>query len=188
VNWLDFALVVIFALSVLGGLLHGFARVGIGFIATLVALMCGLWFYGTPASFLLPYMSHKGFANFLGFAVVFVSVVLAGALVSKLLALLFRWAGLTWLDRLLGAGFGVLRGLIFAVALVLALLAFSPEPPPPSVVNSRFAPYIVDAAQICASFAPYEVREGVRESYEKAKEIWEDLLDEGVRKLRERQV
>lgn len=184
-NWLDIVLAAVFALSILGGLVKGFAKVGIGFIATILALVCGLWFYGTAGYYFLPYVSHKGIANFLGFLVVFFLVVLAGALAGMLLGLLFKWAGLTWLDRLLGGAFGVLRGFVFAIALVLALLAFTPEPPPRSVVESKVAPYIVDAARICAAAAPHEVKEGVRSSCEKVKEIWSKMLKQAPRKLPE---
>jgi membrane protein required for colicin V production len=134
VNWLDIVLILVFGLSIAGGVVKGFAKVGIGFLATILALLCGLWFYGAAGSFLLPYVSHKGIANFAGFLMVFLVVVLLGALTGKLLALLFKWTGLTWLDRLLGGAFGILRGLVFAIALVVALLAFSPNRPPRSVV------------------------------------------------------
>jgi membrane protein required for colicin V production len=188
VNWLDIVLAIVFALSVLGGLVKGFAKVGIGFLATVLALFCGLWFYGAVGYYFLPYVSHKGIANFIGFLVIFLLVVLLGALAGMLLSLLFRWAGLTWLDRLLGGAFGILRGFVFAVALVLALLAFTPNPPPRSVVESRVAPYIVDAAEICASLAPHEVKEGVRESYEKVKKIWSEVLEKAPPRLREHSI
>lgn len=181
-NWLDIVLVIVFALSILGGLVKGFAKVGIGFIAALLGLLCGLWFYGTAGSFLLPYVSHKGIANFVGFLLVFCGIILLGALVSKLLGLLFKWAGLTWLDRLLGGVFGVLRALVIAIALVVALLAFSAKPPPRSLVESRIAPYVIDAAHICAALAPREVKDGVRESYERVKEAWSQALEKGTRR------
>lgn len=187
-NWLDIVLAIVFALSVLGGLAKGFARVGIGFLAALLGLFCGLWFYGAAGYYFLPYVSHKGIANFIGFLLVFFTFVVLGALTGKLLGLLFKWVGLSWLDRLLGAAFGALRGLVFAIALVLALMAFAPEPPPRSVVESRAAPYLIGAAEMCASLAPHEVREGVRASYDRVREIWEDLLRKGKHKLREQEI
>ncbi len=175
-NWLDFVLLLILGLSAVGGLAKGFARLVIGFLAAVAGFLCGLWFYGSAGRFLLPYVSHRGVANFIGFFLIFLGVVLLGALVGKLLGLLLKWAGLSWLDRLMGGVFGLLRGLVFAVALVLALLAFTPNPPPRSVVNSRIAPYVIDAAHICANLAPREVRDGARQSYEKVKEAWAEMI------------
>lgn len=181
-NWLDIVLVAVLALSVLGGAAAGFAKVGIGFAAAVAGFFCGLWFYGAAGSFFLPYVSHKGIAGFLGFALVFLAFAIAGAIIGKLLGTLFKWTGLSWLDRILGAAFGLVRGLVIAVAIVVALMAFAPTRPPRSVVNSRFAPYVAGVAQMCASLAPREVKDGVYESYERLKKVWSETVDKGLRK------
>ena len=176
-NWLDIVLIVIFAVSVVSGVAKGFARQVIGLAAAVAGFLCGLWFYGSAGSFLLPYVSHKGIANFLGFVLIFVAFLILGALVGKLLSVLLKWVGLSWLDRLLGGVFGLVRGLIIAIALVLALLAFWPPPPPRALVGSRVAPYVIDAAHACAYLAPRDVREGVQDSYAKVKEAWGQFLE-----------
>jgi membrane protein required for colicin V production len=176
-NWLDIVLVLIFAVSFASGLAKGFAKLAVGLFCAIAGFLCALWFYGAAGSFLLPYVSHGGIANFIGFLAIFVGILLVGALTGKLLSIVFKWAGLSWLDRLLGGVFGLLRGLVLAIALVLALLAFSPKPPPQSVVGSRLAPYMIDTARICAHLAPREVREAVLDSYEKVRQAWEELLE-----------
>ncbi|MCS6952466.1 MAG: CvpA family protein [Bryobacterales bacterium] len=182
-NWLDIALAALLTLSVIGGCFKGFAKVGIGFLATIAGLLGGLWFYGVAGSFLLPYVSHRGFANFVGFLLVFALITALGGVAGFLLGILFKWTGLSWLDRLLGGVFGLLRAGVAATALVLALMAFTPKPPPRAVVHSRLAPYVVDAARLCAGLAPYEVKQAVRENYIKVREAWEDA----VRKYRRQQ-
>ncbi len=176
-NWLDPALVLIFAVSIVVGLAKGFAREAIGLAAAVAGFLCALWFYGAAGSFLLPYVSHRGIANFIGFLLIVTGFLAAGALVAKLLSVLLKWAGFSWLDRLLGGVFGLVRGLVVAIALVLALLAFTPKPPPRAVVESRIAPYVIDAAHVCAYLAPREVREGVSDSYAKVKDAWAEFLE-----------
>jgi membrane protein required for colicin V production len=184
VNWLDIVLVLVFIASVASGFVKGFAKLAVGLAAAIAGLLCALWFYGSAGSFLLPYVSHRGIANFLGFAAIFLLFVIVGGIIGKVLGMLFKWAGLSWLDRLLGSVFGLLRGLLLGVALVLALLAFSPKPPPQSVVRSRFAPYLIDTARVCAHLAPREVRDAALESYEQVKQVWEGLVKK-VRGARE---
>jgi membrane protein required for colicin V production len=93
-------------------------------------------------------------------------------------------AGLSFVDRLLGAGFGVVRGLLIAIALVLALLAFTPGKSPPSaVVHSKVAPYVIDAARVAAAVAPHELKDGFRKSYAQVKTIWGNALKKGIRGL-----
>ncbi len=107
---------------------------------------------------------------------VFIACLVAGALLSKALATLFRWVGLGWLDRLAGAGFGFLRGTVVAIAVVLAVVAFAPRKPPKSVVRSYYAPYLIEAANVCVAMAPREVKDGFYESYAKVKDLWADAV------------
>lgn len=175
-NWLDFVLIAVVAASLAEGVAKGFARVGVGLVAAVFGVLFGIWFYGTVGYFLLPYVSSKAIANFIGFLVVFVIFLIAGALLGKLLALLFKWAGLTWVDRSLGAVFGFVRGLVIGVALVLVLVAFSPKPPSQAVVKSHFAPYLIGVSYVCAEIAPKELKDGFLASYEKVKVLWAEAM------------
>ncbi len=47
-----------------------------------LGFVLGLWFYGWAGGFLAPYLSSRQAANFAGFILVFIGVLLAGALVS----------------------------------------------------------------------------------------------------------
>jgi membrane protein required for colicin V production len=148
------------------------------------ALVLAIWFYGTAGSFLLPYVSSPGIANFCGFLIVFCGVLILGAFLGRVLGRLMRVAGLSWVDRLLGAGFGLVRGLLVSIAVVLALLAFTPgKSPPNAVVHSRVAPYVIDAARVCATVAPHELKDGFHKSYEQVKTIWGNALKKGIRGL-----
>ena len=175
-NWLDILLRILIGTSVVSSILRGFLRECISLLAVLVGLVCGLWLYGSAGAFLLPFVSSKGIANFCGFFLVFGGIVLLGALTGTLLSKMLKWAGLSWLDRILGAAFGFLRGLVMATAVVLAILAFPALPPARAVVESRMAPYLIEAAHIFAAMAPRELKEGFRESYEQVQKIWADAL------------
>ncbi|MBI4874676.1 MAG: CvpA family protein [Acidobacteria bacterium] len=179
-NWLDIVLAIVLCGSMMAGFLRGIARAGVGIAATVIGLILGIWFYGSAGAFFLPYLSSRGLANFAGFLVVFFGILLLGSLVGWLISKLLKWAGLGWLDRLLGAAFGFLRGLLISIALVLALLAFAPKPPPQSVVQSRLAPYVIDAARVLVSIAPRELRDGFESSYERVKSIWRETLEKSA--------
>src|SRR5262249_46602790 len=108
---------------------------------------------------------------------------LLGALVGALIGRFLKVTGLSIFDHALGAGFGLARGVLIAVALIMGIMAFSPSGPPRSVVQSRTAPYVIDAARLIASIAPHELREGFRKTYTQVKSAWEKTLDNGVHKL-----
>jgi membrane protein required for colicin V production len=188
-NWLDIVLVLLVLISLISALKKGFSREVVGLIAAIVGLLCGLWFYGSVGGFLRPYVSSPAIANFCGFFLVFCGILILGAIVGALLSKLLKVAGLSWFDRVLGASFGLVRGLLLAIALVLAIVAFTPgEKPPRSVIRSRLAPYLIDASHVVANLAPRELREGFKKHYDRVKSIWDDAMKKGVRNLPEAEV
>jgi len=177
VNLLDILLVIVVGTSVVTGFLAGFARVGIGFIATVSGVLFGFWFYWIPADWLHKRVtSSVALSSLLGFFAVFFAFVILGALIGKLLSKLFKWTGLSWLDRLMGAVFGFARGGLIAVAFVAVLLAFSTKPLPNWMVDSKLLPYAIDASDLCAAVAPRAVKDAFRESMRDVQKLWDEQL------------
>lgn len=175
-NLLDILLVLIVGASVITGWLAGFARVGIGFLATVCGLLFGFWFYGIPAEWFHHHISSVALSNVLGFLSVMAVFHIAGALIGKLLATLFKWTGLSWLDRLMGGAFGFARGALIAIALVAVLMAFTPRPTPNWMVDSQLLPYAIDASNMCAALAPRAIKDAFRESMDDIRKAWDDQL------------
>jgi membrane protein required for colicin V production len=186
VSLLDLLLGLIVISSVIAGFSAGFARVGIGFCAAIAGIVFGFWFYATPAAWIHKHLSSETVSNVLGFLVVLWAVLLVGALVAKVFSALFKWTGLSWLNRLLGAAFGVVRGALIGVAFVAILLAFSPKPLPNWMVNSQLLPYAIDASDICASIAPAALKDAFREGMQEIRKDWEEQLNKAKRKKRDR--
>lgn len=183
-NWLDIVLLILTAGSVVMAVRKGLSREIVGIVTLIAALLLGTWFYGSAGAYVEPYVSSRSVANFAGFMAVFFGVLIAGALVAWLLNRFMKAAGLSFLDRALGAAFGLLRGVLISVAVVMAIMAFVPgRQPPAAVVESRLAPYMVDAARVCAAMAPYELRQGFRQSYQEVKNTWNKALRKGMEAL-----
>jgi len=171
-NWLDLLLLIVIGTSMLTGLAAGFARVGVGFIAMIVGLFGGFWFYGIVAAYVFDYVNSRAIANLIGFFVIFFGVMIMGAIIGRILAKFFKWVGLSWLDRLLGGAFGLVRGLVIAAGMVTVLLAFAPSPPPASVVDSKLLPYVINVSQIFAALTPREIKDSFYTTKEKVKAAW----------------
>jgi membrane protein required for colicin V production len=176
VSLLDLILVVMVGLSVFTGFMAGFARAGIGFFATIAGIVFGFWFYGIPAASIQRYIGSPMVANVLGFFVVFLVFAAAGGLLGKLLSKLFKWTGLSWFDKLLGGGFGLVRGALIAVAFVAMLMAFTPRPLPTYMVDSQLLPYAIAGADVCAAMAPRAVTDAFRESVAEIRKVWDEQV------------
>jgi membrane protein required for colicin V production len=173
-NWLDIVFAIVLIASVLEGLKKGFARTALGLAAVIVGLVGGLWFYGSVGALFGTHVGKTG-ANVLGFLIIFVGVILVGALLGALIARLLKMVHLSWLDRLAGGAFGVLRGALVCAVIVAVMMAFSSQPPPGPVANSRLAPYVMGTARIMVYAAPHEFSEGFHRSYDKLRALWDDV-------------
>ena len=169
---MDLLLALVIASSVLAGFASGFARAGVGFAAMIFGMFAGFWFYGIVAAYVIDYVSSQALANLIGFFVILAGVMLAGAITGRILAKFFKWVGLSWLDRLLGAAFGVVRGFVIAAAMATVLLAFSPSPPPRSVVDSKILPYVINVSDVLAALTPREIKDSFYATKDKVKAVW----------------
>ena len=176
-NWLDYVFLAILLCSVLMSARKGFSREIIGLGAALLALVLGMWFYGLAGSFLLPYVSSVRVANLIGFLLVVFAVMLLGGMLGWIVNRFLRTIGLSFFDRLLGAAFGLVRGLLIAIALLTAYMAFGPEVDSKtvstSVLHSRIAPYILEASHFVVAIAPMELKSSFSKQYAQVKSLLE---------------
>lgn len=171
-NWLDILLLILLAVFVFEGVRQGFARLAIGMVSTVVGLLLAGWFYGTAAALLAPYLSSKALANVGGFLLIFFGIQLGGALLGWGLATLFKWTGLSWLDRGLGALLGAVKTALVGIVLVMILTAFPLKPIPDSIAHSKAAPYLIEASNILVYLCPRELRDGFTATYDRVRDLW----------------
>lgn len=119
----DWALLAVLAVSVLVGVVRGFVFEVLSLAGWIVAWFAAQW--GSPLLGPQLPVGAPGSALNAGaaFALAFVAALVAWALLARLVRLLIHATPLSVPDRLLGAGFGALRGgvLLLALATVVAL-------------------------------------------------------------------
>jgi membrane protein required for colicin V production len=171
-NWFDVLLVLIILWSALMGIRAGLARVVVGFIATVVGLFAGFWFYRMVAAQLSPWVPAATFANVLGFLIIFAGALILGSVVSSILGRVFKWFGLSWFDHFLGGVAGFLRGALVVAAVVDMTVAFSPSPAPEILEHSQVLPYASEVSTWLLNMAPRELRDAFTEQMDNLKQFW----------------
>lgn len=96
-----------------------------------------------------------------GFALVMFAVLVAFALGRQLLKLLLRAVGLGALDRLLGAGFGVMRGVLIVLAGVL-IAGMTALPKAAWWREATLAPPLETAVIAAKPWLPREIAKRIR--------------------------
>ncbi|GAB3360377.1 CvpA family protein [Lysobacter tyrosinilyticus] len=118
---LDWVLLLIVGVSGLLGLLRGMIGVVMSLVAWLLAGLAAYLFGGDVGRSLVS-DGQLGWGEYLaGYALSFVVVWIAVALVGLLVRRMAQEAGLSGVDRLFGFGFGLVRGVFLACVLVLML-------------------------------------------------------------------
>jgi membrane protein required for colicin V production len=117
----DYAVLAIVGLSVLFGLMRGFVREVLSLAAWIAAFMVANLLAGEVASLLPQSFATPELRLLVGFMAVFVLVLVAMSVLAILGSKLVKSAGLAVEDRALGGVFGLARGAL--VVLVLVLLA-----------------------------------------------------------------
>jgi len=116
---LDWIFLTVLAASLLVGAWRGLVFELLSLAGWVLAFFAAQWFAGDVGAWLPMGQADAAWRHVAGFALVFVGVVFACGLVAWLLKKLIEAVGLRPADRALGALFGVLRGLVLLLAVVL---------------------------------------------------------------------
>lgn len=149
---IDWVIVGVTALSVLVGIWRGLVREVVSLAGWVAAFILAAWL-GTDVAGLLPASWSELTRLVAGHGLVFIGVLMLSALVGWLVGRLVRAIGLGGLDRLLGAGFGFLRGAL-VVALFVIVGSLTALPNSAAWRESVILPWVVSALQGARPWLP----------------------------------
>ena len=127
-------------MSLILGLFRGLVREVLALSAWVLAGWL-TWCYGaTLGNYLMAWLNTERLSYFAGLGVMFISSLIAFTLISRVAYKQFRISGLTAMNRILGAIFGIARG-VFVSTLLLLGAQFSPATEANWYRNSELVPY-----------------------------------------------
>ena len=160
IAWIDVVIISLIALSAILSLFRGFVKEALALISWLVALWVAMAFYEEFAVWLSQWITVPSAQKVTAFGVLFVCVLLLGAMVNYLAGKLVDKTGLTGTDKMLGVVFGVARGAVIVAILVL-LAGLTPLPQDPWWQDSQFLGYFEDLAVWMRDFLPSEIADNI---------------------------
>lgn len=170
-NILDWVVLVIVVSSVISSILKGFVREAISLGAVILGLLLASWFYPQAASLVLPYVKTQEIASFVGFALIFLGILLAGGLIRLIVTRFLRVVDLQWFDRLLGAAFGFVRGWLVGSVIFLGLTAFPVQLD--AIQHSTLGPYLLLSARVLVEVTPASLKQQFLDGYMEVRKLWE---------------
>lgn len=120
-NGFDFAIIGVVALSGLFAFVRGIIREIIALATWVVGFIAAIAYAGTVAGLFNWLNVAPVVRQAIAFGLILLVVMIAGAVLARSLASVVRAIGLGFMDRMLGAIFGVARG--FIIVVIFALVA-----------------------------------------------------------------
>lgn len=123
-NPLDWILAVTLTISTVTAFMRGLILSVISLVGLLAGVLAAAFYAPRVSPYLLRWVGSAAFARVAAFVLILVTVYLAAALLGRLLRGAFSAVGLGFFDRLAGAAFGFLRGVLLLAALMLPLAPY----------------------------------------------------------------
>jgi membrane protein required for colicin V production len=171
-TYFDILFTGIILISTISALFKGLVREIISLAALILGFILAVFFYPIPSAKLLEFCRTESIANLLGFLSIFLGCILLGAITTFIVNRFVKAASLKWVDRLMGAIFGVLRGWIISSILVVAIIAFPIRDN--LMAHSALAPYLLAGARILVHMTPKALTEKFNEQYQKVLKTWNE--------------
>jgi membrane protein required for colicin V production len=158
-TYFDWFLIVVVTISTLAALRRGFISVLFSLGGLVVGILVASWNYLTVANSLHRVIVSFALAEVVAFVLIAVVVIVVFSVVATVLRKTVKAIGLGFVDRLLGAAFGLLRGLLIGVAALMAVTAFVPQTG--WVQDSQLAPYFLRGVHAVSFVVPQHFQDQI---------------------------
>jgi len=159
-NWLDIVIVLIVAFFAATAFSAGLIRELVTLVSAVVGIVVAGLFYDDLARDVLVFIDNKDTANIVAFLMLLGAIYLAGQLIAIMLKQVTAILLLGWADRLGGALFGLLKGLVVVEVLLIAFITFDVGLDD-AIDDSGLASVFLDAIPVLLLILPNEFEQAV---------------------------
>lgn len=159
VNYIDIILLIVWLIAIIEGIVKGLIKQIFGILALILACYCSYRFSGFAAEKLSLWFDWQGNGvTIVAFVVTFLVVLLGVSLLGHLLDRIARLALLGWLNKILGAIFGLVKWslllviLVYLLGLVDKMIPFLPKE---EMESSVLFPIIEKIASALTPYLPF---------------------------------
>jgi membrane protein required for colicin V production len=157
----DLFLLAVIAWSTLRAFLRGFLRELFSLAGLILGIVLAGIYYQRVAILLSRWITSIPAAHITAFLGILVATIVVFGLIGHALKKAASTVGLGFLDRSLGALFGLLRGCLFGIAIMMPVAAFFPGAA--WVRQSTLAPYLLQGSHLVSLAVPHDLRQQVQD-------------------------
>jgi membrane protein required for colicin V production len=152
---LDWGIVAVLVISTVVAFIHGFLVEVCALGGLIAGIVLAGHYYLAVAPWVARFVHDDAAVAAISFLLVAFGVMLAAAIIGRVLRWILRSIGLGWADRIAGGAFGLLKGYILVALGVAAMVAFFPREP--WFDQSQLVPYFFPGAHGSATVLPRDL-------------------------------
>ena len=137
----DWIILAFLMFSVIGAAIEGFFHEAFALAGLVVGYLLAAWQYHRLADWFAPHLKSPWIGEIAGFLIIFFAVLILAGFAGRLARWLMKKAGLSTIDRILGAVLGLLRGALVVAIVLTCMAAFAPAER--WLAESQLAPYFL---------------------------------------------
>ena len=118
-NWFDYLLILVMVLSTIAGVMRGLLREAIGLITWVIAIWIAFHYSSQLEPYLGGLLANDALRPWVARLLIFVVVLLIGTMLAVLISHFVRVSMFAGMDRLWGALFGIVRGMVVIGAIII---------------------------------------------------------------------
>src|SRR6202165_6265858 len=115
--------------SVTAAAIEGFFHEAFKLAGLVVGYLLAAWQYQHLAEWFAPHLKSAWLAEIAGFLIIFFAVLIVAGIAGRVGRSVMKKAGLSTIDRFLGAVLGLLKGVLVVAIVLTAVAAFAPAAP-----------------------------------------------------------
>jgi membrane protein required for colicin V production len=143
--------------SVIAAAIEGFFHEAFKLAGLVVGYLLAAWQYRRLADWFAPHLKSPWVGEIAAFLIIFFAVLIVAGLAGQIARWTMHKAGLSTVDRMLGAVLGLLKGVLVVAIVLTAMTAFAPAAK--WLADSESAPYFLVGGRAAIWLAPSDLRQ-----------------------------
>lgn len=170
-NLLDIFITVVLAYCLIRGIFRGLIKEISSIIGVLAGFYAAYTYYPDLARLLDRWITSTAYLNILSFLIIFCVIFILVSVLGVVIKYVLKVAFLGWVDRICGAGFGLVKGILIVSVVLMTLTAFLTRGAP-VIRDSLLAPHVTVVSENMAKVVSRDMKRAFAAKLDTLKETW----------------
>ncbi len=173
-NLFDILIIIILLYCLVRGIFRGLLKEMSSLVGVLGGFYAAYTYYHEVGKLLNRWIADPNYVNILSFLLVFICVFLIISILGIIIKYILKIVFLGWVDRVFGAVFGILKGILIASVLLIVFTAFLPDSSD-IIKTSKTSHYLAGISNKMIKVTPKDLKHEYQKKIKDIEKVWEKI-------------